>query len=812
MAHNKFGISATDEINKDKVVRHYKDPITEVISLFRGRKYGYVLMVLGFLLIISPTITKILFPLLVFIWLFCKPELLSMPLYVPAGAKQDIDPNDWVPSQKGRVQGKPAGVVYLGVTDDGYEVWNTIEKSRRHLLFLATTGGGKSVGLTTLTISGALVMGSGYSFTDGKAQLDLSVEHLSNAMRFNRALDFLMISYITGGQDIWGRTEHQMSNTFNPYYSSSYSDISELQKSLLDGDGDIWAKRAESFLSALTKVMVYRRDIGEIQLSVSSFIPYLSLESVGKLAGRSDLPLAASSELVEFIRTIPGMTEASFSQLLKGQSPQSTTVYDQFGFITMQIIPLINMLVGDYSFIFQCIMGQVSMKDCVINRRILMVLLPALEKSPSSLANLGRISLAAQKSMMGSSLGHQFEGDVQTNIKNSATSASVPYLSINDEVGYYFVEGTAVASAQSRSLFISMIYAAQDLPGMRRLSDMASKETDSVIGNTVTKLGGFLMDKQSVEMFRDQMGEAYTVEEDRKDLEKGGVFHGNQIANQVNTVRRSRVDIRDFNTLIEGEVYLQQQDRFFKVNIPQITAKELKVTALNDFVPCPKFNPHELSILLDGVNQYSNAFIKILEQESKIETTRGSESELLNINRDFMLANQADVPSEAQAAGVFMIFLARLEQEYNNIFTASYAQANSTPDKPVETSDADEKVEDQIDINNTFDEESFDSDTSTEYASDIEEEAEKTALENKSLFTNIFSNGTLDKDSLSTNLEAINSLIQPEKSKETIKRVTKKTIENIADVTGYPGKQRLQANPERQLQLLKNLKKDLSNR
>ncbi|GGB52794.1 hypothetical protein GCM10011607_11620 [Shewanella inventionis] len=812
MAHNKFGISAGDEISKDKVVRHYKDPITEVILLFKGRKYGHVLMVLGLILFIAPTITKILFPLLVIIWLFCKPELLSMPLYVPAGSKQKVDPNDWVPSKKGRVQGKPAGVQYLGVTDDGDEVWNTIEKTRRHLLFLATTGGGKSVGLTTMTISGALVMGSGYSYTDGKAQLDLSIEHLSNAMRFNRALDFLMISYITGGQDIWGRTEHQMSNTFNPYYSSSYSDISELQKSLLDGDGDIWAKRAESFLSALTKVMVYRRDMGEIQLSVSSFIPYLSLEAVGKLAGRSDLPPVASSELVEFIRTIPGMTEASFSQLLKGQSPQSTTVYDQFGFITMQIIPLLNMLVGDYAFIFQCLIGQVSMKDCVLNRRILMVLLPALEKSPSSLANLGRISLAAQKSMMGSSLGSQFEGDVQTNIKNSATSASVPYLSINDEVGYYFVDGTAVAAAQSRSLFISMVYAAQDLPGMRRLSEMASKETDSVIGNTVTKLGGFLMDKQSVEMFKDQMGEAYTVEEDRKDIEKGGVFHGNQVANQVNTVRRNRVDIRDFNTLIEGEVYLQQQDRFFKVNMPQITAKELKITALNDFIPCPKFNPNELSILLDGVNQYSNAFIKILESGSKVEVNRGSESELLNINSDFLLAEKASVPNDLQAAGVFMIFLERLETEYNNIFTSSYAKASTPIEKPVEENDTNEKVEDQITADDNFDAQPFDSDTSNEFASDIEEEAEKTALDNKSLFANIFSSGLLDKEALSSDLEAINSLIQPQKSPEAIKSVTSKTIENIADVSGYPGKQRLKANPDLQLQLLKRLKKDLSNR
>ncbi|MBO1897702.1 hypothetical protein HNW13_018345 [Shewanella sp. BF02_Schw] len=807
-----FGISTKDEISKSKVIRNYKDPITQLFSLFRGRSFGYVMMITGLLLFISPTVTKIVFPFLIFIRIFARAELLSMPLYVPAHSKQKIDPNDWIPSKNGRIQGPPAGTHYLGVTDEGIEVWNTIEKERRHLLFLATTGGGKSVGLTSMTVSGALVMGSGYSFTDGKAQLDLSIEHLSNAMRFNRALDFLMISYITGGQDIWGKTEHQMSNTFNPYFSSSYSEISELQISLLDGDNDIWAKRAESFLSALSKVLVYLRDMGQLQLSVVSFIPYLGLETVGKLAGRSDIPPIASSQLVEFIRTIPGMNEASFTQLLKGEAPKSTTVYDQFGFITMQIIPLFNMLVGDYGFIFQCLQGQTSMKDCVINRRILMILLPALEKSSNSLANLGRISLAAQKSMMGSSLGSRFEGDVQTNIKNSATSASVPYKSINDEVGYYFVEGTAVTAAQSRSLFISMIYSAQDLPGMRRLSEMASKETDSVIGNTVTKLGGFLMDKQSIDMFKEQMGEAYTVEEDRKDIEKGGMFHGNQVANQVNTVKRSRVDIRDFNILIEGEVFIQQQDRFFKVNMPQITAKELKITALNDFLPCPKFSPFELAFLADGVNIYRDAFKKILEADSKISVSRGSESELLNFNRDFKLASKANIPPLYKSAGVFMLFLDRLEQEYNNIFTASYAQSNPKIEKQVKTSDQDEKVDNIIAQNNDFDTSEFDSNTANEFASDIEEEAVRTALDHQSIFTNIFSDGILDKQNLTNDLEAMNSLIQPEQPVEVIKKIASKTIENIADVSGYPGKQRLQSNPELQLQLLKNLKRDLTNR
>jgi intracellular multiplication protein IcmO len=143
---------------------------------------------------------------------------------------------------------------------------------RRHLLYLSTTGGGKSVTLLTYSISLALVMGSGYSYTDGKAQLDLAVAHASSCLRFNRALDFLCISYITGGIDIWVDDGIQKTNTFNFYATASYSEISEVNIALLDGDNDVWAKRAESFISALSKILVYLRDNGEIELSVESYL------------------------------------------------------------------------------------------------------------------------------------------------------------------------------------------------------------------------------------------------------------------------------------------------------------------------------------------------------------------------------------------------------------------------------------------------------------------------------------------------------------------------------------------------------------
>ena len=63
-----------------------------------------------------------------------------------------------------------------------------------------------------------------------------------------------------------------------------------------------------------------------------------------------------------------------------------------------------------YGYIFRTNLGEVDFWDVVINRRILVVLLPALEKSPEELSNLGKIIVASLKQMMASGLGAELEG------------------------------------------------------------------------------------------------------------------------------------------------------------------------------------------------------------------------------------------------------------------------------------------------------------------------------------------------------------------------------------------------------------------
>ncbi len=73
----------------------------------------------------------------------------------------------------------------------------------------------------------------------------------------------------------------------------------------------------------------------------------------------------------------------------------------------MQLTRVFTSLADTYGHIVRTDLPEVDLRDVVLNRRILVVLLPALEKSPDELANLGKIIVSSMKTMMASGLGEE---------------------------------------------------------------------------------------------------------------------------------------------------------------------------------------------------------------------------------------------------------------------------------------------------------------------------------------------------------------------------------------------------------------------
>ena len=458
--------------------------------------------------------------------------------------------------------GKPEGILFLGNArgpdNRNEEIWFTNSDARTHILYLGTTGAGKTEGLKSM-VTNALTWGSGFVYIDGKADTDLWSSLSSLVRRFGRDDDLLVLNYMTGNSDI-----KSPSNTMNPFSSGSASYLTNMLVSLMpqaEGDNAMWKERAVSLISSLMPALTWKRDNQEVPLSVSSIRDYLNFHNVIKLSRDDALPTHLRESVAGYLNTLPGYVEAAFDDngKEKPMGPDqpmvdTTTVRQQHGYLTMQFTRSLQSLGDDYGYIFDTQAADVDMIDMVLNRRILIVLIPALEKSSDETANLGKIIAATLKGMMGSTLGSTVEGNTSTVIENKPTHSATPFMTVFDEVGYYVSDGMAVMAAQARSLGFSLIFSAQDLPALQK---RVKEESRSITGNCNIKIFGKLSDPTDTkDYFERQAGKAIVLQTTGFQLQ-GGVSTGSFYDNQgANITYADRADYGDLKKLREGEAIL----------------------------------------------------------------------------------------------------------------------------------------------------------------------------------------------------------------------------------------------------------------
>ncbi len=511
---------------------------------------GVAIHVNPWMLVFADLILAFLF--IYFLWLLSRDRSLAFKL--PMSCKH-LDSNNG----RGGKKGEAEGILYLGNTEKGNEeVWFTNSDIRTHFLYLGTTGAGKTEGLKSLATN-AMAWGSGFVYVDGKADTDLWSSLSSLVRRFGRDDDLLVLNYMTGNADVAAP-----SNTMNPFSSGSASYLTNMLVSLMPesgGDNAMWKERAVSLVGAMMPALTWKRDNQEIPMSVRTIRDYLSLNNVIKLSRDEAVPAEILAGMKGYLDTLPGFVGEAYDDEGKVKPPgpdspqvNTETASQQHGYLAMQFTRSLQSLGDDYGYIFDTQAADVDMVDVVLNRRILVVLVPALEKSGDEVANLGKIVAASIKGMMGSTLGSTVEGSSESVIENKPTHSSTPFLTIFDEVGYYVAEGMAVMAAQARSLGFSLVFAGQDLPAMKK---RVREEAQSITANCNIKLFGKLEDPtETKDFFEKTVGSAMVTEVSGFQMTGGselGSYHDTKQAGVQLRPRASYDHLRGFK---EGQAVI----------------------------------------------------------------------------------------------------------------------------------------------------------------------------------------------------------------------------------------------------------------
>lgn len=586
------GIETRHEINPTQLLRDTRT-LGQRIAAFFSEPTNAAILLLSFAAIAYylSEAASLIFLLGLFVFFYSYTRKQKLPFRLPKIARVK-DYNDLIPGI-----GKPnvsRGIAFFGNDRrTKEELWFTNDDLRTHALIFGSTGSGKTEALVSLAYN-ALVHASGFIYVDGKGDNSLYAKVFSMVRSMGREDDLLLINFMTGARDIIGPQEKRLSNTLNPFCQGSSSMLTQLVVSLMgssnqqSSDGDMWKGRAISFVEALMKLLVYMRDEGSLLLDANTIRNYFDLgriESIviDKVFPRDEqesinidsVPKLITDPLRNYVFNLPG-----YNKEKKGK--QVSQVLEQHGFITMQLVRVFSSLADTYGHIIRTNLAEVDFKDVVLNRRILVVLLPALEKSPDELSNLGKIIVSSLKAMMAAGLGDQVEGDYRDVIERKPTSSPTPYMCILDEYGYYAVQGFAVVPAQARSLGFSAIFAGQDLPAFQK----ASKEEAASIGaNTNIKICMKLEDPtETWDFFTKTAGEAYVTKVDSFQTKETSLANSYLDTKSSSFEKRARIDLLDLKDQTEGEAHIFFRSKIVRARMFYANPKAVKQLKLNQFL------------------------------------------------------------------------------------------------------------------------------------------------------------------------------------------------------------------------------------
>lgn len=674
------GLEQRHEQDPRMLIRDTRNIWQRIADFFANPSAIFVTLVMlavgGFLV---PAIVDLLVVVGIAIFLIAYSRKMILPFRLPQTSHL-TDYNDLAP---GSLKPREArGIYYFGNEQkSALELWFSNEDMRTHVLIFGSTGSGKTETLVSLAYN-SLLQGSGFIYVDGKGDNSLFAKVFSMVRSMGREDDMLLVNFMTGAKDIIGPQKKRLSNTLNPFSIGSSSMLAQLVVSLMDqsagsSDGDMWKGRAIAFVEALMKILVAMRDAGYILLDANSIRNYFALDRIEAMVldkvflrdggqepvSLEGLPSVVMEPIINYLITLPG-----YNKEKKGK--QVSQVLEQHGFITMQLTRVFTSLADTYGHILRTKLAEVDLRDVVLNRRILVVLLPALEKSPDELSNLGKIIIASLKAMMAAGLGDEVEGEYRDLVQRKPTNSPTPFLCILDEYGYYAVKGFAVVPAQARSLGFSVVFAGQDLPAFQK----ASKEEAASIGaNTNIKICMKLEDPlETWDFFMKSAGESYVTNVESFQANARTLTNSYLDTKSAKVEKRARMDLLDLKEQREGEAHILFKSKIVRAKMFYADPKPVKVMRLNQFLKVDLPSDSELYKLSKNLRRFSELGTDELSVDVSLDNDLQKVLEVMHQHDNLSLLErsvQALMALRENVGPKLVVEQAQLSESELNIFT-----------------------------------------------------------------------------------------------------------------------------------------------
>ena len=521
-------------------------------------------------------------------------------------------------------------------------------------------------------VSQTLMWQSGFLFVDGKGTTEFHGRTWSLAVKFGREDDYRILNFtdLGSGQDSSAGDPEVQSNTLNPFSHGTPDQLMNMIVSLMGNNpgGEMWKHRAMALVTSAIRALCEMRDAGDVLLDVQSIRDYLPLGigvNKGYLHGKKindvkNIPPAAwrdmrsrggmielylralNDEFSEtsklalkgFFDSLPGF---NLTNALNGQ-PQVGKAAEQHGFLSMQLTKPLGSLADDYGHIFRTPFGEVDMEDVVLNRRILVVLLPALQKAPIEMQNCGRIVIAVLKMMMGKVAGSRIIGTKQRLVDVRPTTSPTPFMIVLDEAGYYMVRGIDTMMAQARSLGFMIVISGQDMAAMQAVSPQIA---ESASANARLTIAGAMEDAQKTWHFLQKKFATHRQQVVSGRTTKSGLLGSKWVDRpDASFVVEDRVKIGDLQSLREGEFYFLMESNLVKARafytgqywVPKLRANKFLLVR-GPFDMTPGLDQSKDQSYFEGIEAIASSLLRFKEIEERLAKYRSPNDRLVQTVR-----------------------------------------------------------------------------------------------------------------------------------------------------------------------------------
>lgn len=543
------GLEDRDSQDAKKLLRDVRTFGQMLVDVFKSNSVqNAVIFISAVLIFIAPALATLFFMLGVFFFaLRCVCiQNERLPFRMPMGF-DGLDIGDPLPG-RGKYA-KPEGIFYIGnSSQNNKELWLKAKDILTHALLFGTTGSGKTEALVSLAYN-ALATGSGLFYIDPKASPKLGVQIWQMARFLGRDDDFRVLNYGTAGK-VKGKSPRRLSNSNNPFTFGSAESLTQLLVALMpasDGANSIFADKAQALISGVMYALVDLRDKRLMKLSTSLIRDSLALEKCVELALHPELDAESRASIQAALATSGWIAGRELVE-------QPESFAEQFGYAQSYFGKALSSLTDTYSHIYGAEDGEVDFADAIMQRRILVILLPSLEKAPAELASLGKISLSAIRNACAVGLGSQIEGDASDTLEALPTDTIGigPYLCVVDEYAAIVTPGFEVVLTQGRGLGIAAIIASQDYAG---IYEADQKGAQQMVANTSIKIFMKMQDAEKTwELIRGIAGQSTIVRTSGFQInEKYG--EGYRDSMNTNIEKEDRVNLRDLQEQTEGEAH-----------------------------------------------------------------------------------------------------------------------------------------------------------------------------------------------------------------------------------------------------------------